>query len=658
MRERIWFFRVTSEFVFHEERDIPVREVSHLHLEFYQRDVTGGMRSPWTLPVFVVSRSLLVVVKLALSFVRHWRSVARGVGLQCERNPLNSEFYLRMSQANAVTLDTSCFCCLKEFFWMSLSCAEIRKHSAAVVVWVSRQLGRCECRCGWSVRVVSAFASEHWRSVARWECHCSSEGARFASRILPARCRCWSPGHSGSFLWRGLEEFWRGDHSRERRWEHSALNPDVQIQRGSSRASCTCRRESLLRLRCVWQVFRRLRPSREVSSRRLRCVWQVCRSLRPSREVFLRWMRGVWQECRCLRPSRGVFAEEAVVGGVLAEAERCLAGVPTSEAATKSSFSKYHEVVAVAHKRDGFEQAQRSLAAVSVWVWQPCWRLREGDCPCVVETAVFSMSTSRSWWRSCKAGYFTTEKKWSISVWRSGRLQYRRQKIWFGAPSKKNEKTLIIENIYVIVETFRFEMIATNDFMTLTKFLRYYLICNPAADREWNDGLTREAKKSDEDNFPSGLNPVKRWSRPRDEEVVFKSLLFYLSRVSKDRQKTSRRQSHVRGQICPILLEKIAWLNVRYMSSTSLIWEDYVRIVIKKVDPLQLHEYIEARNSFWCRGKNCNPTVLRSRSQCDHNVVDLSRIRPWFQFRILSDDANLSFHLDDNSQKSRPILLE
>ena len=38
----------------HEERVIPVREVSHLHVEFYQRDVTGGMRSPWTLPVFVV----------------------------------------------------------------------------------------------------------------------------------------------------------------------------------------------------------------------------------------------------------------------------------------------------------------------------------------------------------------------------------------------------------------------------------------------------------------------------------------------------------------------------------------------------------------------------------------------------------------------------
>ena len=71
----------------------------------------------------------------------------------------------------------------------------------------------------------------------------------------------------------------------------------------------------------------------------------------------------------------GVLAVEAVVGGDFAEGEMCLAGVPTSEASSKNSFPKYHEVVAVTHnqrehgtgdaiKRDGFEQAQRSLAAV------------------------------------------------------------------------------------------------------------------------------------------------------------------------------------------------------------------------------------------------------------------------------------------------------
>merc|ERR1712135_273167 len=49
----------------HEERVIAVREEPNLHLEFYQRDVTDGMRSPWKLPVDVVSKSFQEVVKVA-----------------------------------------------------------------------------------------------------------------------------------------------------------------------------------------------------------------------------------------------------------------------------------------------------------------------------------------------------------------------------------------------------------------------------------------------------------------------------------------------------------------------------------------------------------------------------------------------------------------
>jgi hypothetical protein len=76
MKERIWINRVASEIVFqplhpdtgaplHEERVIAVREEPNLHLEFYQRDVTDGMRSPWKLPVDVVSKSFQEVVKVA-----------------------------------------------------------------------------------------------------------------------------------------------------------------------------------------------------------------------------------------------------------------------------------------------------------------------------------------------------------------------------------------------------------------------------------------------------------------------------------------------------------------------------------------------------------------------------------------------------------------
>ena len=66
MKERIWMNRVASEIVFrplhpdtgapsHDERVVAVREEPNLHLEFYQRDVTDGMRTPWKLPVDVVN---------------------------------------------------------------------------------------------------------------------------------------------------------------------------------------------------------------------------------------------------------------------------------------------------------------------------------------------------------------------------------------------------------------------------------------------------------------------------------------------------------------------------------------------------------------------------------------------------------------------------
>ena len=57
MTKRIWISRVGSEIVFqpvhydtgaplHEERVITVRKKTNLHLELYQRNVTGGRRTP------------------------------------------------------------------------------------------------------------------------------------------------------------------------------------------------------------------------------------------------------------------------------------------------------------------------------------------------------------------------------------------------------------------------------------------------------------------------------------------------------------------------------------------------------------------------------------------------------------------------------------
>ena len=43
------------------DRVIAVREARNLQLEFFQRDVTDGVRSPWKLPVDVVSKSFHVI---------------------------------------------------------------------------------------------------------------------------------------------------------------------------------------------------------------------------------------------------------------------------------------------------------------------------------------------------------------------------------------------------------------------------------------------------------------------------------------------------------------------------------------------------------------------------------------------------------------------
>ena len=68
LKERIWFNRVDSEIVFpffaaRHGASVARRtgrcsaRGAEFHLEFYQRSVTGGTRSLWTLLVFVVSKS-------------------------------------------------------------------------------------------------------------------------------------------------------------------------------------------------------------------------------------------------------------------------------------------------------------------------------------------------------------------------------------------------------------------------------------------------------------------------------------------------------------------------------------------------------------------------------------------------------------------------
>ena len=76
VNERIWINRGSSETArqfwhpdtgtsFRDERFIAVREELELHFDLYQRDYTGGMPSPWKLPVDAVSLSFQVLIKVA-----------------------------------------------------------------------------------------------------------------------------------------------------------------------------------------------------------------------------------------------------------------------------------------------------------------------------------------------------------------------------------------------------------------------------------------------------------------------------------------------------------------------------------------------------------------------------------------------------------------
>ena len=76
MKEQIWLNRVASEFVFqplhpatgaslHDEDFIAVQGKPNLHLEFCQRDVTDGVRSPWNVPADVVSQGCQEVFTVA-----------------------------------------------------------------------------------------------------------------------------------------------------------------------------------------------------------------------------------------------------------------------------------------------------------------------------------------------------------------------------------------------------------------------------------------------------------------------------------------------------------------------------------------------------------------------------------------------------------------
>ena len=55
---------LNTDALLHEERVNSVRKKPNLHLELYQRDVTGGMRTTWKLPVEVMSKSFQEVVKV------------------------------------------------------------------------------------------------------------------------------------------------------------------------------------------------------------------------------------------------------------------------------------------------------------------------------------------------------------------------------------------------------------------------------------------------------------------------------------------------------------------------------------------------------------------------------------------------------------------
>ena len=56
-RDRVSALHPNTGAALHDERVIAVREEPNLHLEFYQRDVTAGIRSPWKLPPDAVSKS-------------------------------------------------------------------------------------------------------------------------------------------------------------------------------------------------------------------------------------------------------------------------------------------------------------------------------------------------------------------------------------------------------------------------------------------------------------------------------------------------------------------------------------------------------------------------------------------------------------------------
>jgi hypothetical protein len=92
VRERIRIDRVASEIVYQplqpdsgvpmdEERVIAVRSDPNLHLEYFQRFVTDGMRSLWALPVDVLSKSVQELTSVAKKLEATVESVV-GLGLQ------------------------------------------------------------------------------------------------------------------------------------------------------------------------------------------------------------------------------------------------------------------------------------------------------------------------------------------------------------------------------------------------------------------------------------------------------------------------------------------------------------------------------------------------------------------------------------------------
>merc|ERR1719223_2088409 len=48
-----------------EERVIAIKTDPHLHLEYYQRDLSDGMRSPWAVPVSVLTESVDKLIEIA-----------------------------------------------------------------------------------------------------------------------------------------------------------------------------------------------------------------------------------------------------------------------------------------------------------------------------------------------------------------------------------------------------------------------------------------------------------------------------------------------------------------------------------------------------------------------------------------------------------------